>query len=87
MKSSQKNFRMIALVAPMVILMPNVSIAQDSIEREQAQDASQGSSATQAQSQGQAQARTPQARIDAALSAAAEAKIPAELIKSKVAEG
>lgn len=53
----------------------------------------QGSSATAsgvsagAQGQAQAQARTPQARIDAAMQAAAEANIPTELIKSKVAEG
>lgn len=46
----------------------------------------QGANAT-AQAQAEAQARTPQARIDAALNAAAEAKIPAELIRSKVAEG
>jgi hypothetical protein len=78
---------MIAMLAPMAVLLPNVAMAQDTIERDRAQEASQGSSTTQAQSQGQAQARTPRARIDAALSAAAEAKIPAELIKSKVAEG
>lgn len=35
----------------------------------------------------QAQAQTPQARIDAAMTAAAKANIPAELIASKVAEG
>src|SRR5688572_19739568 len=42
---------------------------------------------TQAQGQGTAQAQTPQARIDAAMGAAAEAKIPLSLVKSKVAEG
>lgn len=87
MKTSRTHLKMIAMLAPMVILPPNVTLAQDPIEREQAQEAAQGSSTTQAQSQGQAQARTPQARIDAALTAAAEANIPAELIKSKVAEG
>jgi len=44
----------------------------------------QGASAA---AQGQAQAATPQARIDAAMSAAAKANVPAELVKSKVAEG
>jgi hypothetical protein len=34
-----------------------------------------------------AQARAPQARIDAAIAAAARAEIPAELIESKIAEG
>lgn len=41
----------------------------------------------QAQGTGSAEAKTPQARIDAAMSAAAEAKIPVSLVKSKVAEG
>ena len=40
-----------------------------------------------AQAQAQAQATTPQARIDAALHAAAEADIPTSLLSSKVAEG
>ncbi|MHB1222822.1 MAG: hypothetical protein ACYC2G_02060 [Gemmatimonadaceae bacterium] len=35
----------------------------------------------------QTQARTPQARIDAALGAAARADVPVELVRSKVAEG
>lgn len=47
----------------------------------------QGSAQGQAQRTTSAQAPTPQARIDAAMSAAAEAKIPASLIQSKVAEG
>jgi hypothetical protein len=42
---------------------------------------------SQAQSQTQAQGKTPKARIDAAMHAAAEAKVPASLLKSKVAEG
>jgi len=41
----------------------------------------------QAQGTGSAEAKTPQARIDAAMSAAAEAKIPVSLVKSKVTEG
>ena len=53
----------------------------------QAPDApGQGQGQGQAQAQGQGQG-TAQARIDAALSAAAEAKIPLSLIQSKVAEG
>ena len=40
-----------------------------------------------AQSQTEAQVRTPKARIDAAMHAAARAKIPAALLQSKVAEG
>lgn len=61
------------LIAVFVSLMlaPNVVLAQEA----------------SAQGQAQSEARTPQARIDAALSTAAEAKIPVELIKSKVAEG
>jgi hypothetical protein len=51
----------------------------------QAPDAA-GQGQGQAQAQGQGQG-TAQARIDAALSAAAEAKIPLSLIQSKVAEG
>lgn len=42
---------------------------------------------TQTTSQAKSENRTPQARIEAALSAAAKAQIPAELLKSKVAEG
>src|SRR5438034_115107 len=37
--------------------------------------------------QAQAQARTPQARIDAAMEAAARADVPVSLLTSKVAEG
>ena len=46
----------------------------------------QTASAT-AQAQSEAQIRTPKARIDAAMNAAARAKIPAALLQSKVAEG
>jgi hypothetical protein len=44
-------------------------------------------SAQSAEANANAQAQTPQARIDAAMSAAARAQIPAELIESKIAEG
>src|SRR5688572_27753283 len=40
-----------------------------------------------AQAQAQAQAKTPKARIDAAMHAAARANVPASLLESKVAEG
>ena len=40
-----------------------------------------------AHAQSEAQVRTPKARIDAAMSAAAKAHIPAALLESKVAEG
>jgi hypothetical protein len=40
-----------------------------------------------AQTQGQAQVKTPQARIDAAFHAAAEANVPTSLLSSKVEEG
>lgn len=40
-----------------------------------------------ASAQGQAQATTPQARIDAAIRAAAQADVPSSLLTSKVAEG
>lgn len=42
---------------------------------------------TSAAAQATAQARTPQARIDAAMQAAARAQVPASLLQSKVAEG
>lgn len=47
----------------------------------------QSQSQTQAQTQTQSQAKAPHARIDAALQAAAEANIPASLLRSKIAEG
>lgn len=75
MKTNRLNSKMIAVFVPMVLLAPPALHAQGA--------SAQG----QTQGQGQTQARTPQARIDAAMSAAAEANIPAELIKSKVAEG
>lgn len=75
MKTNKLNSKMIAVFVPIMLLAPFALHAQEA--------SAQG----RAQGQGQAQARTPQARIDAAMSAAAEANIPAELIKSKVAEG
>ena len=48
--------------------------------------AAQNQGAT-ASAQGQAQASTPQARIDAAIRAAAQADIPTSLLTSKVSEG
>jgi len=61
------------LIVPALVLAPAVANAQTA-----------NASAT---STTQAQAQTPQARIDAALQAAARANIPASLIESKVAEG
>lgn len=75
MKTHAMNSKMFAVFLAVMLLVPNALVAQGA--------SAQG----QAQGQSQAQARTPQARIDAAMSAAAEANIPAELIKSKVAEG
>jgi hypothetical protein len=43
--------------------------------------------ATTGRTDGQSQAQLPQARIDAAVSAAAKAGIPAQLVDSKIAEG
>lgn len=45
------------------------------------------SAAATAEAQAQAQARSPKARIDAAMQAAARANVPASLLQSKVAEG
>jgi hypothetical protein len=73
MKTIAMKSKMIALFVPMILVLPQGLSAQ--------------SAEGQAQGQAQSPARTPQARIDAAMSVAAEAKIPAELIKSKVAEG
>ena len=75
MKSNAMKSTMMAMLVPTILLAPVVLSAQGT------------SASAQAQAQAQAQARTPQARIDAAMSAAAEAKVPAELVKSKVAEG
>jgi len=65
--------RILIAAVPVMLLAPMVVSGQ--------------SAETQATSQTKSETRTPQARIDAALSAAAKANIPAELLKSKVAEG
>jgi len=71
-----------SLMAALVMLLaPSTMFAQDGSAQEERQAQAQGQGA------GQAQAQTPQARIDAAMNAAAEAKIPLSLVKSKVAEG
>jgi hypothetical protein len=72
MTSNAMKSTMMAVLVPM-LLVPAALRAQ--------------SASAAAQGQGQAQAGTPQARIDAAMSAAAKANVPAELVKSKVAEG
>jgi len=46
-----------------------------------------GSASAQAQAQAQSQSRTPEARIEAAMAAAARANIPESLIENKRAEG
>ena len=63
----------------MSVLVPTLMIVPVALRAQSATAAAQG--------QAQAQAQTPQARIDAAMSAAAKANVPAELVKSKVAEG
>jgi hypothetical protein len=63
--------KMILTFAAAVMLMPATVSAQSA----EAAGAAQG------------RAQTPQARIDAAMAAAARAEIPAELIESKIAEG
>jgi len=73
MKATAMKSTMMAVLVPTMLLVPTVLRAQ-------------GGSAA-AQSQAQAQAQTPQVRIDAALSAAARANVPADLLKSKIAEG
>jgi len=73
MKATAMKSTMMAVLVPTMLLVPAALRAQG------------GSAATQSQAQGQAQ--TPQVRIDAALSAAAKANVPTELLKSKIAEG
>ena len=81
MKANAMKSTMMALLVPTMLALPAALRAQS------------GSAATQSQTQSHAQTqtpgqtRTPQARIDAALSAAARANVPTELLKSKVAEG
>jgi hypothetical protein len=69
----------VSTLAALVMLAPSGLMAQETTEQGHAQATGQGTS--------QAQAQTPQARIDAALSAAAEARVPLSLVQSKVAEG
>ncbi len=85
MKANATKSTMMALLVPTMLLVPAALRAQSGSA---AQDQSQ-SHQSQVQAQGQAQggARTPQARIDAALSAAAKANVPAKLLESKIAEG
>lgn len=73
MKANAMKSTMMAVLVPALLFVPAALRAQG------------GSVAAQGQAQGQAQ--TPQVRIDAALSAAAKANVPAELVKSKIAEG
>lgn len=73
MKATAMKSTMMAMLVPTILLVPTMLRAQGS------------SAAGQGQAQGQAQ--TPQARIDAALSAAVRANVPTELVKSKIAEG
>lgn len=63
--------KLFSLIVPALLLGPAALSAQSA----------EATAATEAQ------ARTPQARIDAAMEAAARASIPAELIESKIAEG
>src|SRR5688572_20760030 len=63
----------------MSVLVPTLMIVPVALHAQSATAAAHG--------QAQAQAQTPQARIDAAMNAAAKANVPPELVKSKVAEG
>lgn len=63
-----------AVLVPAMLMVPTVLRAQSGV-------------AAQGHAQGQAQVQTPQARIDAALSAAAKANVPVELVRNKIAEG
>lgn len=80
MKASTMKAKMTSGLVMLLLVAPVLG-AQETDDRVQGQ--AQG----QAQGQSQSQARTPQARIDAAMTAAAEANVPVELIRSKVAEG
>jgi hypothetical protein len=81
MKANAMKAAMMAVLVPTMLLLPAALRAQSGSAAAQSQTQSH------AQSQAQGQAQTPQARIDAALSAAARANVPAELLRSKVAEG
>ena len=67
------NSKLIYVIATMAIAAPATANAQ--------------SAATQATSHTQVQAKSPKARIDAAMQAAAKADVPVSLLESKVAEG
>lgn len=73
-----KSIRMKSLSMAVLVMLP----APATMFAQDARAQGQGHGTAQAQGQG-----TAQARIDAALSAAAEARIPVSLIQSKVAEG
>jgi len=74
MKTTLMKATMMAVLVPAMLMVPTAVRAQSGV-------------AAQGQAQGQAQVQTPQARIDAALSAAAKANVPVELVKNKIAEG
>lgn len=74
MKSCMMKSRLAVALASLMVV-PTLLVAQET------------GSGGQAKGEAQSQAQTPQARIDAALSAAASARIPVELVKSKIAEG
>lgn len=63
--------KLYTLVIPMLLTAPAALTAQSA----------------DATANAESQVQTPQARIDAALAAAAKAQIPAELVESKIAEG
>ncbi|HEX2168138.1 MAG TPA: hypothetical protein VHG09_12970 [Longimicrobiales bacterium] len=63
--------KVFAAIVPALLLMPAALAAQNA----------------DAKANARVQASTPQARIDAAMAAAARASIPVELIESKIAEG
>lgn len=73
MKSQSMKSMMLAMFVPTLMFAPALH--------------AQGGASGAAQGQANGQAPTPQARIDAALSVAAKANVPAELVKSKIAEG
>jgi hypothetical protein len=73
MNSHSMRSMMLAMLVPTLVLVPALH--------------AQGGASAAAQGQANGQAQTPQARIDAALSVAAKANVPAELLKSKIAEG
>jgi hypothetical protein len=71
----------------MAVLVPTMLVLPAALHAQSGSVAAQSQTQSHAQAQTQGQAQTPQARIDAALRAAATASVPAELLTSKVAEG